>query len=734
MNSLFFRLKKRAAFVIVWGPIFSCFVPLFAQNQPVTQEVPASVQKASLYADVANLYLKSFNVVEPQNVGPSVDELLKKGEKIELRKQELSPAQQRHLALNALVRGSIHKDAKLEGVIDLSFVKKMELLAGQENSQVSLFSTINRTKTVFGEAVLVRMLVTPTADMQELKRRQAIIQELVTNEQLFKQLDVALDEIKTAQAHLFGFWEEEGQANKYLLNQVYFSTWGFNWLNDSACALEARTRLASLFNLPIYLEPYMVATMPLSEAFNNMSHSDSQLTFKQAYAQELKKSYSMVKGIFSPRLRASKGVNSERDFINKCRKVYLGELESTELDPISLRDYWRVIGYVPEKNLRLSSANIKMGIVGMAAIYAAYKAWGIYSFLCDEKKKNQISTYVQDKMIGVAGAIRGMKKSYALARANEQLDGIMVLESLAQLQGSSKNSAQFNKLLGMLDHNTFTGKPSFFSVTGRVLASYKVMQDVKDEFIQSLEAAGELDAYLSMAKLVKEHERKRVGYSFVHFVEREKPMVQAVNFWNPFISPDVVVPNNITLGIDNQPGNVVITGPNTGGKSTVIKGVLLALVLAQSFGIAPVQELTMTPFAKLNCHLNITDDIAAGTSLFKAEVLKAKELITGVRTLKANEFSCTAMDEAFNGTEPKAGAEASYKFSEQLASSDNSLVLLATHFPELTKLEQTNRFRNLQVKVIKHDDGSLERPFKLEPGISTLNIALDLLREEGVLQ
>ena len=77
------------------------------------------------------------------------------------------------------------------------------------------------------------------------------------------------------------------------------------------------------------------------------------------------------------------------------------------------------------------------------------------------------------------------------------------------------------------------------------------------------------------------------------------------------------------------------------------------------------------------------------------------------------------MDEAFNGTEPKAGVEASYKFSEQLGSFDNNMVLLATHFPELTKLEETGAFKNLQVKVIKKADGSLTRPFKLEQGVST---------------
>jgi len=482
------------------------------------------------------------------------------------------------------------------------------------------------------------------------------------------------------------------------------------------------------------------------------------LSLKRAYGQGILQVLSGIKTagvfLFDPRLKVCKGVNSESDFVAKISsiqekisdKYHLNSFDYSydrraqaeqefvvEAFPKTLRDTWKMTDVAPRSSLPASRRACKLGIVGAGALVTAYKAWTTYAIVSHEKRKNQITNYVQEKMIDVARYVRGMKKSYAIAHANDQLKGIESLESLAQLQGSSKNSAQFNTLLGMLDHSTFKGNPSFFSITGRVLASYKVMQEAKDEFTYAMEAAGELDAYLSMAKLMKEFAYKRVGYSYVQFVEREKPMIQAIDFWNPFIAPDVVVTNSLWMGTEQYPNNVVITGPNTGGKSTVVKGMLIALVLAQTFGIAPAQELTITPFTKLNCHLNITDDIAAGTSLFKAEVLKAKELINGVQALKSHEFSCTAMDEAFNGTEPKAGAEASYKFSERLASFDNSMVLLATHFPELTKLEEAGKFKNWQVKVIRRDNGSLERPFKLEPGISTLNVALDLLREEGVL-
>jgi hypothetical protein len=115
----------------------------------------------------------------------------------------------------------------------------MELFCGQESFQAHLFSLVNRTKTIFGEAALARMLVTPTADVQVLKQRQAIIQELVANEQLFKELDAALELIKKSEAEILGFWQAESQANEYLLNQVYFGSFlWLNRLNQNSLALE----------------------------------------------------------------------------------------------------------------------------------------------------------------------------------------------------------------------------------------------------------------------------------------------------------------------------------------------------------------------------------------------------------------------------------------------------------------------------------------------------------------
>ena len=90
------------------------------------------------------------------------------------------------------------------------------------------------------------------------------------------------------------------------------------------------------------------------------------------------------------------------------------------------------------------------------------------------------------------------------------------------------------------------------------------------------------------------------------------------------------------------------------------------------------------------------------------------------------------MDEVFSRTSPKEGEDAAYKFAQQLGTYANSMCSIATHFPKLTDLEQESQYKNYQVTVSKNPDGSWNRPFKLETGKSTINIAMDLLEEEGI--
>ncbi|HSC24932.1 MAG TPA: hypothetical protein VLB80_01785 [Candidatus Babeliales bacterium] len=239
--------------------------------------------------------------------------------------------------------------------------------------------------------------------------------------------------------------------------------------------------------------------------------------------------------------------------------------------------------------------------------------------------------------------------------------------------------------------------------------------------------------YVALAKLYNDRQDKQAQYCMVNFIENSTtPIIDAHNFWNPFVNPDTVITNNIAF--DGSCPNSILTGPNTGGKSTIIKAIMLNILMAQTFGIAPSESLTLTPFAKLNCFMNISDDIATGASLFKSEVMRAKKLLELVQSLGKNEFSFVIIDEVFTGTSPQEGEIAALRFAEHLGVYKNNISIIATHYPKMVDLQTTTNgtFHNHHVEILRNEDNSLNRTFKLKNGPSFFNVAFDILEEEGL--
>ncbi len=100
--------------------------------------------------------------------------------------------------------------------------------------------------------------------------------------------------------------------------------------------------------------------------------------------------------------------------------------------------------------------------------------------------------------------------------------------------------------------------------------------------------------------------------------------------------------------------------------------------------------------------------------------------------LPKDQFGFIVIDELFTGTGSEKAANAAYKVAQKLAALDNNLYILATHFPLLTGLqdESAGQIMNYKVDVYKNEAGALVRPFKLEPGVSSSNIANDILNEQ----
>ncbi len=360
--------------------------------------------------------------------------------------------------------------------------------------------------------------------------------------------------------------------------------------------------------------------------------------------------------------------------------------------------------------------------------------FGLLTYFSYEGYKREFQTlrYLHERANGIAALMRAME---AIEKGLDNNPVFDTLRHRSTIKAFAKNKKTLSRKLrylhSVLRKDTFKGEPSYFVLRARVKVAFALIEQIKQQLTPALAAVGEIDAYLSCATLYKEHEGKENGFVFAQYLQQDTPAIAMEAMWNPFVGSEKSVVNSVEIGT-HAPRNIILTGPNAGGKSTFAKGLTLNILLAQTLGIVPARSFSLTPFSVINTYMNISDDTAGGNSLFKSEVLRAQALLESVEALPAGKFAFSVMDEMFSGTSPKEGEAASYAVAENLGHKPQSVLLLATHFPELKKLESvTGLFKNYQVRVVRHADGTFSYPFKLELGAADQNVAFDILQQQG---
>ena len=375
-------------------------------------------------------------------------------------------------------------------------------------------------------------------------------------------------------------------------------------------------------------------------------------------------------------------------------------------------------------------------LLAMSAVYT----WIAYLTL-DQQKKFFDTVYEQQKqLLDLHKLIKSIQKTAQFIENNASLAKILPeyteLKELFNPE-SEQTSANLKKLINFIQSSSFVGSPSYIlSQQGKILATYHLLMRTQNELIPYMQAFGQIDAHLSTFKLYQEYKNHpNAHFCLVNFVDNDTPQVNAQEFWHPVIGADSVVTNNLALGKTYNRANLIITGPNAGGKTTSLMSLIINIIMAQSFGIAPSSALTITPFAKIHSYLDITTNLIEGESLFKAEINRAKALKESVNSCQPGQKAFTIIDEIFSGTAPDVASKVGFKFADQIGKVDHSMTIITTHFPRLTDLEEeTNNYQNYKVADAHiAEDGTITYPFKLIPGKSTQNIAEHMLEHEDII-
>lgn len=265
---------------------------------------------------------------------------------------------------------------------------------------------------------------------------------------------------------------------------------------------------------------------------------------------------------------------------------------------------------------------------------------------------------------------------------------------------------------------------------GLVISCYKQVLQNKHLLLPVIGALGELDAQLSIAKLYSEHKDKGTKFCIPKFTSSEQPYLSITHGWNPMIKSNQPTPNSITLGGKVKKQLALITGPNTGGKSTMVKSAIIGCVIAQSFGIAPCDSLELTPFRCMRAYLNIKDNLAGGQSLFDSCVARVKAIISAVDvTAKQQGHSLAVFDEPYNGTNPSDAEEHTFALLKSFAQKTGAITLATTHFTRVAG-HLKDDVDNYHIPVSRNNHtGELNRTFSLTEGVCSVSVANDILRE-----
>jgi DNA mismatch repair protein MutS len=168
------------------------------------------------------------------------------------------------------------------------------------------------------------------------------------------------------------------------------------------------------------------------------------------------------------------------------------------------------------------------------------------------------------------------------------------------------------------------------------------------------------------------------------------------------ITAERFVPN--TLKMDDRENQVlIITGPNMAGKSTVLRQVALAVIMAQMGSFIPAARATISLTDRIFTRVGALDNLSQGQSTFMVEMQETANILNN-----ATAKSLVIMDEIGRGTSTFDGLSIAWAVAEYLHDSNGGKgvkTLFATHYHELTELARTHaRVKNLNIAVKEWND------------------------------
>jgi len=249
------------------------------------------------------------------------------------------------------------------------------------------------------------------------------------------------------------------------------------------------------------------------------------------------------------------------------------------------------------------------------------------------------------------------------------------------------------------------------------------LQEYVSEFKSIASAVGITDIICDFTELALKQNYKRPVVNNgkgIYIKSGRHPVVEYILPSGEFI------PNNTDMSKEEQ--IVILTGPNMAGKSTYLRQIAEIVILTQIGSFVPAEEAEIGITDRIFTRIGASDDLARGVSTFLAEMNETANILNNV-----TDRSLILLDEIGRGTSTYDGLAIAWSVVEYLHTlSEKPLVLFATHYHELTELEEFyNEVVNYNVAVTETEDAVIfQRTVK--KGSSDRSYGVEVARLAGL--
>ena len=277
---------------------------------------------------------------------------------------------------------------------------------------------------------------------------------------------------------------------------------------------------------------------------------------------------------------------------------------------------------------------------------------------------------------------------------------------------------QFKQKISAIGEYKISNYKKVFEI-GHILKYFYEFYDDKacnDSFMYSLGFNGYIDCIEGLQNNIQEK-----TINFVEFVDDAKK----TNFKKNYHA--CLKNNNPIKNTIQMKKNIIISGPNASGKTTILKSTLINVIFSQQFGCGFYDSGMLKPYKFIHCYLNIPDT-SGRDSLFQAEARRCKEILDVVISNKDDNHLCV-FDELYSGTNPEEAVVSAIAFMEYLSKNHNVSCMLTTHFIKVCKeLKKNEDIVNYHMVATKTDT-RINYTYKLKPGISTVKGGINVLND-----